>query len=44
VSANLLKMLKARDISRPFCPKGHWLSDEVKINADKVHTLVICLC
>ncbi|KAK2860103.1 hypothetical protein Q7C36_004269 [Tachysurus vachellii] len=36
VSANLVKMLKARDISRPFCPKGHWLSDEVKINADKV--------
>ncbi|XP_027032796.2 ubiquitin-protein ligase E3C-like isoform X2 [Tachysurus fulvidraco] len=36
VSANLVKMLKARDISRPFCPKGHWLSDEVQINADKV--------
>ncbi|XP_060721111.1 ubiquitin-protein ligase E3C-like [Tachysurus vachellii] len=41
VSANLLKMLKARDISRPFCPKGHWLSDEVKINADKFMLYVL---
>lgn len=36
VITNLVKMLKARDIRRPFCPRGHWLSDEVNIRADKV--------
>lgn len=40
VITNLVKMVKARDIRRPFCPEGHWLSDEVNIRADKVH---ICL-
>lgn len=36
VITNLVKMVKARDIRRPFCPAGHWLSDEVNIRADKV--------
>lgn len=36
VITNLVKMVKARDIRRPFCPKGHWLSEEVNIRADKV--------
>ncbi|TTG32351.1 Ubiquitin-protein ligase E3C [Bagarius yarrelli] len=36
VITNLVKMLKARDIRRPFCPEGHWLSGEVNIAADKV--------
>lgn len=31
-------MVKARDIRRPFCPAGHWLSEEVNIRADKVFT------
>lgn len=47
VITNLVKMVKARDIRRPFCPKGHWLSEEVNIRADKVldcdHNLDICL-
>ncbi|KAK3567605.1 hypothetical protein QTP86_020291 [Hemibagrus guttatus] len=41
VITNLVKMLKARDIRRPFCPKGHWLSDEVNIRADKVTQLYV---
>lgn len=36
VITNLVKMVKARDIRRPFCPRGHWLSEEVNISADKV--------
>lgn len=36
VITNLVKMVKARDIRRPFCPAGHWLSEEVNIRADKV--------
>lgn len=36
VITNLVKMVKARDIRRPFCPSGHWLSEEVNIRADKV--------
>uniref|UniRef100_A0A9J7YPJ5 HECT-type E3 ubiquitin transferase n=1 Tax=Cyprinus carpio carpio TaxID=630221 RepID=A0A9J7YPJ5_CYPCA len=41
VITNLVKMLKARDIRRPFCPSGHWLSDEVNIRADKVTQLYV---
>ncbi|KAI5104642.1 ubiquitin-protein ligase E3C, partial [Silurus meridionalis] len=41
VITNLVKMLKARDIRRPFCPKGHWLSNEVNIKADKVTQLYV---
>lgn len=37
VITNLVKMVKARDIRRPFCPSGHWLSEEVNIRADKVN-------
>lgn len=40
VITNLVKMVKARDIRRPFCPAGHWLSEEVNIRADKVPTCV----
>lgn len=39
VITNLVKMVKARDIRRPFCPAGHWLSEEVNIRADKVTVL-----
>jgi hypothetical protein len=35
VITNLVKMVKARDIRRPFCPAGHWLAEEVNIRADK---------
>ncbi|XP_062850560.1 ubiquitin-protein ligase E3C isoform X2 [Trichomycterus rosablanca] len=41
VITNLVKMLKARDIRRPFCPHGHWLSGEVNIRADKVTQLYV---
>uniref|UniRef100_A0A8C7X8P9 Ubiquitin-protein ligase E3C n=1 Tax=Oryzias sinensis TaxID=183150 RepID=A0A8C7X8P9_9TELE len=41
VITNLVKMVKARDIRRPFCPEGHWLSDEVNIRADKVTQLYV---
>ncbi|ROK23453.1 Ubiquitin-protein ligase E3C [Anabarilius grahami] len=41
VITNLVKMLKARDIRRPFCPSGHWLSNEVNIRADKVTQLYV---
>ncbi|XP_034032519.1 ubiquitin-protein ligase E3C [Thalassophryne amazonica] len=41
VITNLVKMVKARDIRRPFCPKGHWLSEEVNIRADKVMQLYV---
>ncbi|KAM9500601.1 ubiquitin-protein ligase E3C isoform 2-T2 [Clarias gariepinus] len=41
VITNLVKMLKARDIRRPFCPEGHWLSDEVNIRADTVTQLYV---
>ncbi|KAK2865818.1 hypothetical protein Q7C36_001874 [Tachysurus vachellii] len=39
VIANLVKILKAMDISRLFCPKRHWLSNEVNIWPDKVPQL-----
>uniref|UniRef100_A0AAY5EN53 Ubiquitin-protein ligase E3C n=1 Tax=Electrophorus electricus TaxID=8005 RepID=A0AAY5EN53_ELEEL len=41
VITNLVKMLKARDIRRSFCPEGHWLSAEVNIRADKVTQLYV---
>uniref|UniRef100_A0A8C8D3Y5 HECT-type E3 ubiquitin transferase n=1 Tax=Oncorhynchus tshawytscha TaxID=74940 RepID=A0A8C8D3Y5_ONCTS len=41
VITNLVKMVKARDIRRPFCPAGHWLSGEVNIRADKVTQLYV---
>uniref|UniRef100_A0A4W5P999 HECT-type E3 ubiquitin transferase n=1 Tax=Hucho hucho TaxID=62062 RepID=A0A4W5P999_9TELE len=41
VITNLVKMVKARDIRRPFCPAGHWLSEEVNISADKVTQLYV---
>uniref|UniRef100_A0A3B4FFS5 Ubiquitin-protein ligase E3C n=1 Tax=Pundamilia nyererei TaxID=303518 RepID=A0A3B4FFS5_9CICH len=41
VITNLVKMVKARDIRRPFCPAGHWLSEEVNIRADKVTQLYV---
>ncbi|XP_061569598.1 ubiquitin-protein ligase E3C [Cololabis saira] len=41
VITNLVKMVKARDIRRPFCPAGHWLSQEVNIRADKVTQLYV---
>ncbi|XP_063063156.1 ubiquitin-protein ligase E3C [Engraulis encrasicolus] len=41
VITNLVKMVKARDIRRPFCPRGHWLSEEVNISADKVTQLYV---
>ncbi len=49
VITNLVKMVKARDIRRPFCPAGHWLSEEVNIRADKVLWLSsqlfrFCIC
>lgn len=40
VITNLVKMVKARDIRRPFCPSGHWLSEEVNIRADKVSLFI----
>uniref|UniRef100_A0A4W6FIH1 HECT-type E3 ubiquitin transferase n=1 Tax=Lates calcarifer TaxID=8187 RepID=A0A4W6FIH1_LATCA len=41
VITNLVKMVKARDIRRPFCPAGHWLSEEVNIRADKSPSLCL---
>uniref|UniRef100_A0A8C4X6B0 Ubiquitin-protein ligase E3C n=1 Tax=Erpetoichthys calabaricus TaxID=27687 RepID=A0A8C4X6B0_ERPCA len=41
VITNLVKMLKARDIRRHFCPSEHWLSEEVNIRADKVTQLYV---
>uniref|UniRef100_A0A8C9TXE0 Ubiquitin-protein ligase E3C n=1 Tax=Scleropages formosus TaxID=113540 RepID=A0A8C9TXE0_SCLFO len=41
VITNLVKMVKARDTRRPFCPLGHWLSEEVNIRADKVTQLYV---
>uniref|UniRef100_A0A8C8JV46 HECT-type E3 ubiquitin transferase n=1 Tax=Oncorhynchus tshawytscha TaxID=74940 RepID=A0A8C8JV46_ONCTS len=41
VITNLVKMVKARDIRRPFCPAGHWLAEEVNIRADKVTQLYV---
>ncbi|XP_030204632.1 ubiquitin-protein ligase E3C isoform X1 [Gadus morhua] len=41
VITNLVKMVKARDIRRPFCPVGHWLSREVNIRADRVTQLYV---
>ncbi|XP_048867753.1 ubiquitin-protein ligase E3C [Brienomyrus brachyistius] len=41
VITNLVKMVKARDTRRPFCPAGHWLSEEVNIRADKVTQLYV---
>uniref|UniRef100_A0A8C4QGR2 HECT-type E3 ubiquitin transferase n=1 Tax=Eptatretus burgeri TaxID=7764 RepID=A0A8C4QGR2_EPTBU len=39
VISNLVKMLKARDARRPFCPRNHWLSQQVTICADRVPQL-----
>lgn len=36
VITNLVKMLKARDTRRSFCPPNHWLSEQEDIRADKV--------
>ncbi|XP_012589331.1 PREDICTED: ubiquitin-protein ligase E3C [Condylura cristata] len=36
VITNLVKMLKARDTRRNFCPPNHWLSEQEDIRADKV--------
>ncbi|XP_047672837.1 ubiquitin-protein ligase E3C-like [Tachysurus fulvidraco] len=44
VSVNLVKMLRAKDISRPYCPKDHWLSDKVYIWPDKVSLLYVVWC
>ncbi|XP_072307055.1 ubiquitin-protein ligase E3C [Eucyclogobius newberryi] len=41
VITNLVKMIKARDIRRPFCPAGHWLSEEGNIRADRVTQLYV---
>ncbi|CAL8313718.1 unnamed protein product [Merluccius merluccius] len=41
VITNLVKMVKARDIRRPFCPVAHWLSREVNIRADRVTQLYV---
>jgi len=37
VITNLVKMLKARDTRRNFCPPNHWLSEQEDIKADKVY-------
>uniref|UniRef100_UPI00358EF0D1 ubiquitin-protein ligase E3C isoform X2 n=1 Tax=Myxine glutinosa TaxID=7769 RepID=UPI00358EF0D1 len=39
VISNLVKMLKARDARRHFCPRNHWLSQQVTICADRVPQL-----
>ncbi|XP_069504073.1 ubiquitin-protein ligase E3C [Ambystoma mexicanum] len=41
VITNLVKMLKARDTRRQFCPPNHWLSEQENIKADKVTQLYV---
>ncbi|XP_042330178.1 ubiquitin-protein ligase E3C isoform X2 [Sceloporus undulatus] len=41
VITNLVKMLKARDTRRNFCPPNHWLSEQENIRADKVTQLYV---
>uniref|UniRef100_A0A8D0HAU2 Ubiquitin-protein ligase E3C n=1 Tax=Sphenodon punctatus TaxID=8508 RepID=A0A8D0HAU2_SPHPU len=41
VITNLVKMLKARDTRRNFCPPNHWLSEQENIKADKVTQLYV---
>ncbi|XP_054987111.1 ubiquitin-protein ligase E3C isoform X1 [Sorex araneus] len=41
VITNLVKMLKARDTRRNFCPPNHWLSEQEDIRADKVTQLYV---
>ncbi|XP_032250315.1 ubiquitin-protein ligase E3C isoform X1 [Halichoerus grypus] len=41
VITNLVKMLKARDTRRNFCPPNHWLSEQEDIKADKVTQLYV---
>lgn len=41
VITNLVKMLKARDTRRHFCPPNHWLSEQENIKADKVTQLYV---
>lgn len=41
VITNLVKMLKARDTRRSFCPPNHWLSEQEDIRADKVTQLYV---
>lgn len=41
VITNLVKMLKARDTRRNFCPLNHWLSEQENIKADKVTQLYV---
>ncbi|XP_069702572.1 ubiquitin-protein ligase E3C isoform X1 [Periplaneta americana] len=35
VTVGLVRQLHARDIRRPFCPDGHWISKQVMIPLDK---------
>ncbi|PSN48070.1 hypothetical protein C0J52_03451 [Blattella germanica] len=35
VTVGLVRQLHARDIRRPFCPDGHWISKQVVIPLDK---------
>ncbi|XP_054430760.1 ubiquitin-protein ligase E3C [Pteronotus mesoamericanus] len=41
VITTLVKMLKARDTRRSFCPPDHWLSEQEDIRADKVTQLYV---
>ncbi|OXB64005.1 hypothetical protein ASZ78_002889, partial [Callipepla squamata] len=41
VITNLVKMLKARDTRRNFCPPNHWLSEQENIKADRVTQLYV---
>jgi len=36
----LVKMLKARDTRRNFCPPNHWLSEQENIKADKASVII----
>jgi len=35
VTVGLVRQLHARDIRRPFCPEGHWISKQVILPLDK---------
>ena len=35
VTVGLVRQLHARDIRRPFCPEGHWISKQVRLPLDK---------
>ncbi|XP_067007893.2 ubiquitin-protein ligase E3C [Anabrus simplex] len=35
VTVGLVRQLHSRDIRRPFCPEGHWISKQVVIPLDK---------